>query len=104
MTVAKTTDWRISALALIHDVEHRQPCLHGPRRVLAQPAHHVLDVDDRIVHELTDGNGQAAETHAVERQPEAVHGKHRGDERQWQRQQGDRGGTHVHQEQRGRRR
>ena len=38
--------------------------------VLAQPAEDVLDVDDRVVDQLADGDGQAAERHRVDRQAE----------------------------------
>ena len=66
MTVANTTEWRISVLAryTTSSIGSRSPS--GRRRILAQPAHDVLDVDDRIVHQLADGDGEAAEAHAVD--------------------------------------
>jgi hypothetical protein len=53
-----------------HHVERRRA---GSRRraFSTQAPPHVLDVDDRVVHELADGDRQAAEGHRVEPMPEA---------------------------------
>ena len=42
------------------------------RPVQPEPAVDVLDVDHRVVDELADGDGEAAERHGVDRQPEEL--------------------------------
>ena len=82
-------------------VDHRQrvpPLSRRQRRVLAQAPHDVLDVDDRVVDQLADGNGQSAQAHGVEREAEPVHGDGGGNQRERQRDERDGGGAHVHQE------
>ncbi len=66
-------------------------------RVFAEPAHDVLDVDDRVVDELANRNRQSTEAHAVERQAEPIERDHRREQRQRQREQRDRRGSEVHQ-------
>ncbi|MNX97598.1 hypothetical protein D3C86_1299710 [compost metagenome] len=62
------------------------------RTVLLEPSHDVLDVDHRVVDQLPDGDGQAAERHHVDRLPEQLECQ-RGDcQREWNRhQRNDRG-------------
>ena len=43
--------------------------------VLLEPPEHVLDVDDRVVHERADGDGHAAQRHGVDRDAEQLHGE-----------------------------
>ena len=45
---------------------------HGQGSVLSQPTRDVLDVDDRIIHDLTNGDGESAEGKRVEGEPEAI--------------------------------
>ena len=68
-----------------HDVERT-----GARRRRAQPSPRVLDVDDRVVHYLADGNREAAEDHDVERRPRRPQHHHG-------REQRERDGDHAHQ-------
>ena len=79
-SVAKITGERISSDA------SRTTSTRGrgrrERRVLAQAAHDVLDVDDRVVDEHADRDREAAERHRVERVAEAGEHERRGDERQ----------------------
>ena len=51
---------------VVHDFQSRLARFRRQLRVLAQPAHDVLDVDNRIVYELADGDGESAEAHAVD--------------------------------------
>ena len=43
--------------------------LGRPRRGLAQAAHDVLDVDDRVVDDHPDGDDEARQDHRVDRAP-----------------------------------
>jgi hypothetical protein len=58
----------------------------------------VLDVDDRVVDEFADGDGQAAQRHDVERHAKAVHGEQRNRERERERGQRDDRGPHIEEE------
>ena len=53
---------------LIDDLHRRAALLCGPTDVLAEPSGHVLDVDDGVVDERSDGDSHAAEGHTVDRQ------------------------------------
>ena len=66
MTVANTIDVRISSVASRTTAAAGSCSPPGLRAVLAQPAHDVLDVDDRVVHERADGDRHAAERHGVD--------------------------------------
>ena len=74
---------RTSCEALRNNLQHRQWL--GFRLVLAQSPEHVLDIDDRIVDELADGDGEAAQGHGVDAQAEQMEHDHRD-------QDGDRNG------------
>ncbi len=53
-----------------HDLLDRYAGRGPPRGAMqAEAAIDVLDVDHGIVHQRTDGDGEAAERHGVERQP-----------------------------------
>ena len=83
MSVAKTTEARISTLACIDDLRAAASALVGGERgVLAQPPEDVLHVDDGVVDQRADGDGHAAQGHGVDRRPERLQDQHRRDERQ----------------------
>jgi hypothetical protein len=82
---------------VINHVDGVTPLALRQCRVLAQAPHHVFDIDDRIVNKLADRDGQAAKAHRVQRQPESIHCHRCGDQREWQRDESDRGGACVHQ-------
>ena len=50
--------------------------------ILAQPPHDVFDVDDGVVDDLADRDGEAAEGHCVQRHAEAVQDDDGGEKRQ----------------------
>ena len=50
--------------------------------VLAEPSENVLDVDDRIIHEFTDGDREPAERHRVDRHSEPLEDQARDDDRE----------------------
>ena len=66
MMVANTIDVRISSVASRTTAAAGRCSAGGLRRVLAQPSHDVLDVDDRVVHERADRDRHAAERHRVD--------------------------------------
>ena len=95
-SVAKITGERISSDASRTTSSARPR--RRERRVLAQAAHDVLDVDDRVVDEHADRDREAAERHRVERVAEVVEHERRGDQRQRNRDERDQRGAHVAQE------
>ena len=80
-------------------VDRGPPLVVRLRRVLAQPAHHVLHVDDRIVHERADGDGHASERHRVDRGAKRTQHEHRRGERQRHRRERDRGRPQIREKQ-----
>ena len=82
----------------IDDLENRQALRFRFGGVLSQTPDDVLHIDDGVVDQLADGNREAAEAHAVDRETEAVHRNDRGDQRQRQCEQRNDRGSHVHQE------
>ena len=66
--------------------------------ILPQPTEGVLDVDDRIVDQATQGHGQSTERHDVDRHAGPGHDDERAAERQGQRCQRDDGGSDIEQE------
>ena len=99
MTVAKTIDVRISSVASRTTSAAGRRSLRRLRRVLAQPPHHVLHVDDRVVDQRADGDRQAAERHRVDGGAERAQHQDRGGQRQRHRGQRDRGRAQVGEEQ-----
>ena len=73
--------------------------VHRAGLVLAQAAHHVLDVDDGVVHQGTDGDRHATQAHRVDAGPEGAQREHRRGERQRQGRQRDGGRAQVGEEQ-----
>ncbi|MNS82836.1 hypothetical protein D3C72_1165930 [compost metagenome] len=71
------------AAGVVDDFQDRQPLVFGPGPVLAQPAVHVLHVDDGVIHQRADRDRQATERHGVDRSAEGL-------ERQHGHQQGER--------------
>ena len=65
------TSWLAAAIDL-DGRQRRRRC----RAVLLQPAQDVLDVDDGVVDQLADGDGQAAQRHGVDRQAEGLEDQH----------------------------
>ena len=72
--------------------------LLGQQAVFAQSLEHVFNVDDGIVDQRTDGNGNTAQTHRIDGMSQGLqgeqgdqNGKGNGDER-------NQGGARVHQE------
>ena len=57
---------RTSCEADDHDIEDRARI--AERAVFAQAAEDVLDIDDGIIDEFADGDGEAAERHRVDGQ------------------------------------
>ena len=51
---------------MVDDAQRIQPLFGRASGILAQAAKDVLDVDDRIVHQFADGDGQAAQGHGVD--------------------------------------
>ncbi len=74
-----------------HHLERRARRRQGG--VVAQAADHVLHAHHRIVHQLADGNGQAAQGHGVDRLPEQGQHQDGGGHAQRDRRQRDQGGT-----------
>ncbi len=68
------------------------------RPVLAQPAKDVLDVDDRVVDDLADGDGEAPERQRVEREPQAVEHDDRPQQREGDRRERDERRAQVEEE------
>ena len=68
------------------------------RPVLAQPSMHVLHIHDRIIDQLTDGDGQTAQRERVD--TDAQHLEHNGRDEERERDRGERDhrGAHVQQE------
>ena len=67
--------------------------------VLAEAPEHVLDVDDRVVDELANGDGEAAEGHGVDGETKGAKDERRDDERQRDGGQRDRRRPEVEEEQ-----
>ena len=67
ISVAKTIEPRISLEAL--KMTEQDGLRRGRLGVLLQPSEDVLDVHDRVVHQLADGDRQAAERHRVDVMP-----------------------------------
>ena len=82
MTVAKTIDDRISSVASRTTSAAGSRSPSGLALVFAQAPHHVLDVDDRVVHELADRNRHAAQRHRVDAGAERAQREDRRGERQ----------------------
>ena len=61
MTVANTIDERISSVASRTIVRRGLSLGFWLGAVLAQPSHHVLDIDDRVVDQVADGDRHAAQ-------------------------------------------
>ena len=90
MTVAKTIDVRISSVASRTTRAAGSCSASGFARILPQPPHHVLDVDDRIVHQRADRDRHAAERHRVDAGAERAQDQHGRRQRQRHRGQRDR--------------
>ena len=67
----------------------------GERAIESQPAHDVLDVDDRVVNHLAHRDHQARDDHRVERRTHGRQDQCRGDQRQRNRRQADHGRAPV---------
>jgi hypothetical protein len=67
--------------------------------VFLQAAQHVFDIHHRVVHQLADGDGQAAQRHGVDRQAEVAEHQRRHQQRHRNGHQRDQRGAHVEQEQ-----
>ena len=78
-----------------HDDRGRPALLRRQRRILPKPAHDVLDVDDRVVHERADGDRQPAERHRIDRHVEAAQHEDGGSQRQRHRRERDGRGARV---------
>ena len=79
-----------------HDIEHRARI--ALLAVLAQAPEDVLDVDDRIIHQLADGDRQAAKRHRVDGKPHQMKDDGGRQDRDGNGGQRDRGGAPVEQE------
>ena len=84
-----------------HHGQHPAPLLGWQRMVFPKPFIHVFHVDDRIVHQRTDGNGHTAQAHRIDGQPHCLEYQHRRKQREGKRNEGNdrRTGTHQEQEQ-----
>jgi hypothetical protein len=71
----------------------------GQRCVLAQSAEDVFHIHDGIIHDHADGDGEAAEGHAVHADVEPLEDQHRDAEGERHRHEGDERGAEVQQEQ-----
>ena len=63
--------------------------------VLTQSAHHVLHIDNRVVHERADGDGQSAKRHRVDGHVETAKHENRRGQRERDGGQRDGGSAHV---------
>ena len=63
--------------------------------VLLQAAEDVLDIDDRIIDQFTDGHRQAAERHRVDGYAEVTEGQRRDDDREGNRRQRNQAGAEI---------
>ncbi len=97
ITVAKTTECRISVLASYTISRADLRASERQLRVLAQTAHDVLDVDDRVIDELADRDRQPAEAHAVDGEAEPIERDDGRQQRQWQCEQRNCCRADVHQ-------
>ena len=88
---------RTSWEAVGNDRQDRQRL--GPGLVLAQAAEHVLDADHGIVDKLADGDGETAQGHGVDGEPEQVKDDHRDEDGNRDRGERNGGGAPVEQEQ-----
>ena len=67
ISVANTIEFRISLDALKMTVA--TGCWRRRVRVLFQPPKDILNIDDRVVHQFADGDGQSAQRHRVDVMP-----------------------------------
>jgi hypothetical protein len=82
----------------VDDLEHRQALGLWSYRVFPEAPNDVLHVDDGVVDQLADGDGEPAEAHAVDRETESIHPNDGGHQRQRQREQRNDCRPDVHQE------
>ena len=83
---------------IVDDREHGALLVDGQGAVLAQALVDVLHIDDGIVHERPDGDGQSAEAHRIDGEPQCVEREDGGHEGQGDGDERDDGRAHVHQE------
>ena len=89
------------AAGAIHHFQGGAPLRCRQRGVLAQPPRDVFDIDHGVVHQRPDGDGHAAEGHAVDRQPGQPQTDNGGQQRQGYREQCDGAGAEIREEQQG---
>lgn len=70
------------------------PCGRSRRRLFV----HILDIDNGVIDQRADGDGDAAKTHCIDRQTHEMQGYERDDNRERQRDKRDERGAHIHQE------
>ena len=82
---------------VVYDVQRRAPLCFREPEILLEPFEDVFHVDDRIVHQRSDGNGHTAETHRVDGKAHQFERENRYEQRERQCYQRDDRRAHVHQ-------
>lgn len=98
MIVACTIEVRISVDASYTTFSDGTPFGFREPEILLEPFEDVLHVDDRIIHQRSDGNGHTTETHRVDGKAHQFERENRYEQRERQCYQRDDRRAYVHQE------